>query len=184
MNTYYLNINQDGFGEWEDYPQYKIDEAINVWVGIATRKIEEKFPRTIVETTNLYGQNNEDTHPDFESIDEFLNQNWVDWLEMAICEVDFGFVVFKNQIYILKEQADQSNRVMNEYPQDLQYQGGGDTFINEWTAKAYDQNHNEVTVAWHFEIGKEDCEELPNGAYAYDVLPEDYDWDDVYNVEW
>jgi hypothetical protein len=183
MKTYYLNVEPDGFGEWEGYPQYKIDEAINVYIGIATREIEAHFPRTIVETTMLSGQNNEDSHPDFEFIDDFLSKNWTDWLEMAIYEVDFGFVIFKNQKYILKEPACQSSRVMNEYPQSLQYQGDGDTYMVEYQASGFNQKHKDILVTWHFEICREGIENIPEGAYSNDVLEEDYDWDDVYKVE-
>lgn len=88
MNKYYLSNVEDGFGDWEDFPQEKIAEAIETWTDIATSAIEQEFPGTEVEVgEDVYRKNSENEHPDYELIDDFLGKYWTDWLDQAIQKV-------------------------------------------------------------------------------------------------
>jgi len=82
---------------------------------------------------------------------------------------------------ILDEQAVQTSRLMNEYGNDLQYQGDGETYMDEWVARGHTESGEKMRVYWHFEIAREDVEK--EGAYANDTEAENYDWDDVHCVK-
>jgi len=62
----------------------------------------------------------------------------------------------------------------------MTYQGSGDSYIDEWAAEGVDDFGGRVLLKWHFEIAREGREVL--GAYPAEMLPEDYDWDDWYEV--
>lgn len=94
---------------------------------------------------------------------------------------NFGTITWKGEEITLDEQAYLTGRVLDEYSQELQYQGDGDTYMDEWQASGHTASGEEVEVVWHFEITRYG-KEAKNGAYDAETLPEDYDWDDVYNV--
>lgn len=93
---------------------------------------------------------------------------------------NFGTVVYQGRTFILDEQAYQTSRLMHEYGNDLQHQGDGDTYMDEWVARGHTDDGQKVWVYWHFEIAREGVEK--DGAYHAETLPEDYDWDDVHDV--
>jgi hypothetical protein len=94
---------------------------------------------------------------------------------------NFGTIRYNGVTIALDEQAYQTSRLLNEYPQQLTFQGDGDSFIDEWAARGHDVKDGEkVMVIWHFEIAREGKE--VEGAYSAETLPEDYDWDKVRNV--
>ncbi len=94
---------------------------------------------------------------------------------------EFGTIEHKGKTIILDEQAFQTSRVMNEYGSDYQYQGDGDTFMDEWAARGHTEGGDKVSVYWHFEVAHEGKEE--EGAYSAETLPEDYNWNHVHSVE-
>jgi hypothetical protein len=94
--------------------------------------------------------------------------------------VNFGTIEHNGKTITLDEQAYLTSRLMNEYGNDLQYQGDGDTYMDEWAAGGHTSNGTKVMVYWHFEICREGVEK--EGAYSAETLPEDYDWDDVYTM--
>lgn len=100
-------------------------------------------------------------------------------------EKDFGTVTYNGQEIKLLEQAYATSRLMNEYPNELQYQGDGDTFMSEYAASGVTADGKKVKVFWHFEIEKEDRAGTPkgDGVYFYDTLEENYDWDNVHSVK-
>jgi hypothetical protein len=94
---------------------------------------------------------------------------------------NFGTIEHNGKTITLAEQAYPTSRLMNEYGSDLQYQGDGDTYMDEWAASGYTENGEKVKVIWHFKIAREGIES--EGAYSSETLPEDYDWDDVHSVK-
>ncbi len=98
--------------------------------------------------------------------------------------MDYGSVVYNNEEYELKDMAYQSNRVLLEYGNDLQYQGSGDTYMAEWECPAIKKTTGmEVLVRWHFEIGREGVDVSGLDAYDYEAEADSYDWDDVFDVK-
>jgi len=94
---------------------------------------------------------------------------------------NFGTIEHNGKTIILDEQAVQTSRLMNEYGNDLQYQGDGETYMDEWVARGHTESGEKMRVYWHFEIAREDVEK--EGAYANDTEAENYDWDDVHCVK-
>ena len=94
---------------------------------------------------------------------------------------DFGTVEYKGKTITLDEQAYQTSRLMNEYGNNLQYQGDGETYMDEWAASGHTSDGEKVKVIWHFEIARAGVE--GKGDYSAETLPEDYDWDNVHAVK-
>jgi hypothetical protein len=102
--------------------------------------------------------------------------------KLAKLEKEFGSIKHQGRKIVLAEQADMSNRLMNEYGSDKQFQGSGETYMVEWQADGYDQQTMQpVTVRWHFEVARPDVE-AEEGVYSFETLAEDYDWSDVHDV--
>ncbi len=93
---------------------------------------------------------------------------------------NFGTIEHDGKTIILDEQAVQTSRLMNEYGSDLQYQGDGESYMDEWAARGHTVSGKEVRVRWHFEIAREGVEK--KGAYPYDTDAENYDWDNVHSI--
>lgn len=99
-----------------------------------------------------------------------------------------GTVSHKGQTIVLAEQAAQTSRLLTEYPNDLQYQGSGDIYVDEWEAQGYKLDGTSVRVRWHFKIlrkTQDDYDEpqlLSQSPYLSDTEPEWYDWDNVHDV--
>lgn len=102
-------------------------------------------------------------------------------------ETDYGTVTYKSKEIVLTEQAELTDRLMNEYGNDLQYQGDGDTYMVEYKAAGL-AGKKKVDVFWNFEIareGKPAVSHYSDGiAYGYDAEAEDYDWDNVETVKY
>ena len=98
---------------------------------------------------------------------------------------DYGTIKHNGKTIILDEQAVQTSRLMNEYGSDLQYQGNGETYMDEWAARGHTESGEQVRVYWHFEIEKEDSAgtRKHDGVYFFDTLPENFDWDNVHSVK-
>lgn len=94
---------------------------------------------------------------------------------------EFGEINYRGRTYILTEQAYQSNRLLNEYPQYLTYQGSGKSYYDEWEASAIDEEGKDCKVRWHFLIDRDEMNH-DDDAYFSITEPDMYDWDDVYDV--
>ena len=93
---------------------------------------------------------------------------------------NYGAITHESKTITLTEQAYNTSRVLNEYPQDKQYNGDGDSYMVEYEAHGTDENGQAVIVRWHFEVAREGCQ--VEGAYPYETLEEDYDWDKLESV--
>jgi hypothetical protein len=70
---------------------------------------------------------------------------------------------------------------MTEYSNELQFQGGGYSYMVEYKADGFAPGHKKVFVRWHFEVMREGYLKI-GFAYTHDEEEENYDWDNVYDV--
>lgn len=108
-------------------------------------------------------------------------------INLAKLEDEFSSIVHAGQKIILAEQAYITNRVMTEYPDDLQYNGDGPAYMIEYKADGFKSDGTPVTVTWHFKVMREDVSEEESaeveGAYSYDTPEDCYDWQHATYVE-
>lgn len=93
---------------------------------------------------------------------------------------NFGTIEYNGETITLTEQAHQTNRVLTEYGDDLQWIGNGDSYMTEYEAHGTRADGTEVIVRWHFEIAREGKE--VDGAYPWWAEEDSYDWDKVQSV--
>lgn len=100
-----------------------------------------------------------------------ISNGWANLWEVVETE-KYGTIEHNGKTIILDDYPVQTSRLMNEYGSDLQYQGGGKTYMDEWAASGHYENGDQVRVFWHFEIERNS-----------ETLPEDYDWDNIHSVK-
>ena len=107
--------------------------------------------------------------------------------EVAKLEKSYGRVVWEGREVYLVDQPEPTSGVINEVSQEHQWGGAGLFYFCEYSVDGYYWDSLEpVTVFYLFKVGREgtpDEEVFSEGAYPHEMLEEDYDWDDVYNVE-